>query len=57
MDRSSAEPRKVKIDQVVGFIAGSMARYCFRRSGVDVAMNVGIEEVRKVIGIRCVGVR
>jgi len=57
MDKSSAEPRKVKIDQVVGFIAGSMARYCFRKSGVDVAMNDGIAEVRNVMGIRCVGVR
>ncbi len=57
MDRSSAEPRNVKIDQLVGFMAGSMARYCFRTSGVDVAMKAGIEEVRKVIGIKCVGVR
>lgn len=57
MDRSSALPRNVKIDQVVGFIAGSMERYCFRRRGVDVAMKVGMLEVRKVIGMRWVGVR
>jgi len=57
MVRSMAEVRKVRRDQLVGFVAGSMERYCFRRSGVDVAMKVGIEEVRKVIGMRWVGVR
>jgi len=52
MVRSTAEVRKVRSDQLVGFVAGSMERYCFRRRGVDVAMNVGIEEVRNVIGMR-----
>lgn len=53
--RSNAEPKKVKIDQEVGFTAGSRDRYDLRKRGVDVAMNVGIDDVKNVIGTRCVG--
>ena len=56
MDRSSAEATNVSIDQVVGLMAGSMPIYCFRKRGVEVAINVGSEELRNVMGMRCSGV-
>lgn len=56
MLRSKADARNVKIDQEVGLMAGSRLRLDFRKRGVDVAMKVGIVDVRKVIGMRCVGV-
>jgi hypothetical protein len=55
-DKSSAEPRKVKIDQLAGFIAGSRLRYDLRTSGVELAINVGIDEERNVTGIKCDGI-
>ena len=56
MLRSKADARNVKIDQEVGLMAGSRLRFDFRKRGVDVAMKVGIVDVRNVIGMRWVGV-
>lgn len=56
MDKSTADPRKVKIDQDVGFMAGSRRRLFFRKRGVDVEISVGIEEAKNVIGMRWEGI-
>lgn len=56
MDRSNADPRNVNIDHDVGFIAGSSPSCVFMNNGVDVEMNVGIDEARNVIGMRCPGI-
>lgn len=56
MERSSAEATNVSMDQLLGLMAGSMPTYCLRKRGVDVAISVGSEEVRNVMGIRCSGV-
>jgi hypothetical protein len=52
MDRSNAEPKKVAILQLAGFMAGSSPRYDFSITGVLVEINVGSVEVKKVIGNR-----
>lgn len=56
-ERSSAEEVKVAIDQDVGFTAGSRPRFERRKKGVMFEINVGIVDVRTVIGMRCPGMR
>lgn len=55
--RSNADARNVSIDQDVGFMAGSRFKFDLRNRGVEVAMKVGIVDVRNAIGIRWTGVR
>ena len=57
IDRSNAEPAKVARLQLAGFIAGSRPRYDFRKTGVLVEIRVGSVEVKKVMGMRCPGIR
>jgi len=54
--RSSADATNVAILQVLGLETGSKLRYVFKKSGEDVEISAGSVEVRKVIGIRCVGI-
>ena len=44
------------MDHDVGFMFGSRPRFVLRRSGVEVAMNVGIVDVRNVIATKCAGI-
>jgi hypothetical protein len=57
IERSRAEDKKLARDHDVGFMFGSSRRYERRKRGVEVEMNVGMVEVRNVMGSRCAGMR
>lgn len=52
IDKSRADPKRVKMDQLAGLITGSMPKYVLRTKGVDVETNMGTEELKNVIGTR-----
>lgn len=55
--RSSADATKVAMLQLLGLRTGSRLRYVFNKSGEEVEMSAGSVDVRKVIGIKCVGIK
>jgi len=57
IERSNAEEAKVATDHDAEFIAGSKPRYERRKKGVTFERNVGMLEVRTVMGIRWAGIK
>ena len=55
--RSIVDATKVAILQLFGLRIGSRFRWLFKKSGDEVEIKVGNIDVRKVMGIRCVGIR
>lgn len=55
--RSIVDATKVAIFQLFGLRIGSRFRLFFKKSGDEVEIKVGNVDVRKVMGIRCVGIR
>jgi hypothetical protein len=55
--RSIVDATKLAILQLFGLRTGSRLRWVFRKSGDEVEIKVGNVDVRKVMGIRCVGIR